>query len=141
MIAALYFERWINTGNIAIEYILRCKQETALEDCSPIFLARSGQAHDEAIRVRTHTWTSDIPRAGRPLRRAHVSSKIVDSFRSPWRFHIDHNREWTIGIDARTENFSLVISNLPVAAIDSGQCWCFELHFQIHAFARSHLSW
>ena len=71
------------------------------------------------IRIIVYAGTLEIPCAAEPLCGTDVRDEVVSGSRYRRRLHSDSDPERTVGCGSRSEDLTLVILNLPIAAIAS----------------------
>ena len=130
-VTILYPVGWIETTNVTIDDILWRRQQTGTRNQGAVFKACIALPQNKSIPVVIYTRAGKISCAAKPPRRAGTVNKIIlgsPPCRCPYS---NRYPKWTICVGCDAEDFTAIISDLPVATIVSLNPGCGEIHCQI----------
>ena len=117
VVTVLHFEGRIYASNITVECILWNGQQARAPDERSIFELRRSLLQDKSIRVIVCTGACRRAYIAEPLRRTGIHNKVIGCPCQRGRPHNDGHPERTVRCGCRPEDLTLIVPNLPVAAI------------------------
>jgi hypothetical protein len=138
-VAILHPVGWIEATNITINYVLWRRQQTRTRNQGAVFKPCIALPQNKSIPVVIYIRAGKVTCAAKPPRRTRTVNKII--LCSPYCRCTYSNRypKWTICGGRDSEDFTSIISDLPVATIVSLTQGCGEIHRQINRLAGRNL--